>query len=233
MVHHDLPARYVESGQAAVVRFRAVEVACDAHAEADRTPDCGLGYEVGVATEEETALLLQEIARTRPKAYVEALDFVPERFELTEICEDWSLAGLGRRRAALVARRNGKPVAAAVLESADEGTHLFRLLDLVRLFPLAPAGEDANAALLDAARVWFRSMDKTSFVAYLEHDTPMPEAFTSTTRDLGLADYVVLSADLLPELLEHVVEVTAPREPVVAPPSASETRPLVRQVQAT
>jgi hypothetical protein len=229
LVHHDLPARYVESGQAAVVRFRAVEIACDGDAEADRTPE----YDVGVATEEETALLLREIARTRPKAYVEALDFVPDRFQLTELCEDWSLAGLGRRRSALVARRSGKPVAAAVLESADEGTHLFRLLDLVRLFPLAPAGEEANAALLDAARAWFRSMDKASFIAFLEYDTPMPEAFTGTTWDLGLADYAVLSADLLPELLEHVVEVTAPREPVVPALAASETRPFVRQAQAT
>ncbi len=207
LVHHDMPARYIESGQAAVVRFRAVEIASEEGASAPSE------YEVGVATADESTQLLAEIARTRPTAYVEALDFVAERFDLAELCEDWSQAGLGRRRSVLVARREGKAVAAAVLESAEEGTHLFRLLDLVRLFPLVPGGDDANAALLDATCAWFRAMEKSAFVAYLENDIPVPASFTGTARDLGLADFVILSAELLPELLEHVVEVTAPREP--------------------
>jgi hypothetical protein len=210
LVHHDLPARYIASGQAAVVRFRAMEIACG-EAEGAATDEA---HDVGVATESEQALLLEEIARTRPRPYVEALDFVADRLDLAEITDDWGFAGLERRRTILVARRGGVPIAAAVLESAEEGSHLFRLLDLVRLFPLAAeADESAHAALLLAAREWFWRQGKAAFVAYLEDDLPLPARLASLATDLGLADFAILAADLVPELLEHVVEVTTPREP--------------------
>ncbi|MEY4577402.1 MAG: hypothetical protein RL701_2105, partial [Pseudomonadota bacterium] len=36
----------------------------------------------------------------------------------------------------------------------------------------------------------------------------------TVSQDLGLADMSILSANLLPELLECLYEVTAPREPL-------------------
>src|SRR5262249_37440588 len=147
---------------------------------------------------------------TRPQAYAEALDLVPERFDLEAIGEEWASKDFTRRRRLLVARRFGVPVAAAVLESADDGVHLFRLLDSVRLFPLATGGV---AALAAQASSFYLAMNKRSFVVFLEDDTSVPPGLPSGYEDLGLADYVILSAEHLHELLEHVYAVTAPRAP--------------------
>jgi hypothetical protein len=210
LVHHDLPERYVADGQAAIVRFRAVEIRCTASREIPRDGS----MDVGPATEAEAIDLFDQIARERPRPYVEALDLTADGIAFDGLCDDWKLAGLDRRRAVLVVRRGGVPVAGAVLESAEEGAHLFRLLDMVRLFSFSggDVDESAQGALLAAAAEWFEALGKKAFIAYLEGSAEMPSSLQACATDLGLADFVVLSAALLPELLEHVVEVTAPRE---------------------
>lgn len=207
-VHYDLPMKYVASGKAAVVRFRAVEVPCG------ETRPLPATLEIGEATPAEIALTLETIARTRPAAYVDALDLSPERFSLDEVGQQWEKKGFSRGRKLLVARRFGVAVAAAILESADDGVHLFRLLDSVRLFALAARGEETFGSLLSHASGYYAAMSKTSFIAYLEEDdASIPSDAPEGAQDLGLADFVVLSADMLHELLEHVYEVTAPRAP--------------------
>ena len=206
IVHYDLPARHVAEGNASIVRFRAVEVKCEGELQlARRLP-------TGLATAAEVDTMLSVLERTRPRPHLEALDLVPEAFDISNLEADWALAGFARRRAVLVARKDGVAIAAAILESADEGLHLYRLLDSVRMVSLVEGGTDAFGSLLAGAQDWFRKHDKPSFVAYLEDDVAIPEGCDGIAQDLGLADFVVLSAELLPELLEHVVEVTAPRE---------------------
>jgi hypothetical protein len=206
LAHHDFPARHAPSERACVVRFRAVEVPCGGPAFARAE-----GVDVGPATGPETAGLLRALRRLRPRPYLEALDLVPERFDLTGIKAAWAGADLARERLTLVARRDGEPVAAAVLEDAEEGLHLFRLLDLARLYPLAPGGEAHFGALLQEARGWYARRGKRQFVCFLEGDQAR-EGLAPGMQDLGVADMTVLSADLLPDLLEHICEVTVPRE---------------------
>lgn len=204
LVHQDLPQRYVDDGMACILPFHAVEV--DAIARAAEVP----GLELGPATAADEARLLDHVARNRPWVYREAFDLVPERFALGSIREAWSGAGLTRERALLVARRDGVAVAAALVESADPGLHLFNLLDVVRLFALAPGGEDSFRPLVGAAAAWYRARGRTGFTCLLEEGDPacldgLP------ARPLGQAYHTLLAAELVPSLLEHVHEVTAPK----------------------
>jgi hypothetical protein len=111
----------------------------------------------------------------------------------------------------LVARLAGEPMAAAVLESADDGLHLFHLLDLVRLFPLADGGERLFPVLLDQVRPWFANRGKAKFIYSLENGD-VEQATRAGLKDLGEADTSFLPVDLLPELVEQLFEITAPRD---------------------
>ncbi len=207
LVHHDLPARYVDSGLACLHPFHALEIdTLDVRAQRPR------GVEVGAPTEEELGLFLEHVARNRPWAYREALDLVPDRLALGHLRDRWSGAGLTRERDLLVLRRDGRPLAMALVESADQGLHLFNLLDVVRLYALAPDGVDAFSPLLDAASAWFRARGRSAFTCLLEDGSPRCAAGLSV-RDLGRGSLTLLSEELLPNLLEHVHEVTAPRLP--------------------
>jgi hypothetical protein len=207
LAHHDFTLRYAPSERACVVPFRALEVPCAGPA-LPRPEE----LEVSAATPAEIDLLLGTLARMRPQPYREALDLVPSRFDLAGIRAAWARANLARDRAVLVARRGGVPLAAAVLETAEDGLHLFQLFDLVRVYPLAPGGVDCLSALLQQARGWYRRKGKETFVCFLEEGMAPAAGIPHGVGDLGGADMCILSADLLPDLLEHVDEVTVPRE---------------------
>lgn len=204
LVHYDLPYRYLDSGLSAVVDFHALEL--DVPARPARAPDAN----VGPATLHEREALLEALVPRRPLVYREALDLVPERFGLDKLRGEWAAAGLTRERDLLVARRGGRMIAAATVESADPGLHLFNLLDLVRLYAVAVDGVSAFPALLEAATAWYRARGRDSFTCLLEEGTPGCAAQFSP-RDLGAGSLTVLSTELLPSFLEHVTEVTAPR----------------------
>ena len=204
LCHHDLTARYVESGDAAIWRFRAVEVKAPPVA-APLAPE----VTVGVASGEETAAVLHAFARQHPPPFIEALDLVPRRFDLQEVRRRWWVGGLERDRALLVARRGGEVLAAIVLELADEGLHLFRLLDHALPITLLPGGEACLGALLVAAHAWYRKHGRRAWVCYLDaRDEPCGGP---GLRDLGEADMCILSTARLPEFFEHVHEITTPR----------------------
>ncbi len=204
LVHYDLPHRYLHSGLSAVVDFHALEI--DVPARPPRSPDENVGF----ATLHEREALLEALVPRRPLVYREALDLVPERFGLEKLRGEWSAAGLTRERDLLVARRGGRMIAAATVESADPGLHLFNLLDLVRLYAISVDGASAFPALLDAASAWYRARGRASFTCLLEEEST-DCAVKFSPRDLGAGALTVLSTELLPSFLEHVTEVTAPR----------------------
>ncbi len=208
LVHYDLPLRYQQTGMAAIVRFRALELACGDGSSAHAA------VEVGTATATERATFLSRVAADRPPAYVEALDLTPARFDLREHLVELRSSGLASERQLLAARVAGRMVAAAVLEARADGLHLFRLLDAVRLYRMddaEAAPEAAFAALLDAARAWYRARGKARFVCLLEDEQALPPSSRAGMSDMGAADMTILAADLLPELLEHLSEVKEPR----------------------
>lgn len=221
-VHHDMPRRYTNAGLACIVRFRALEIQADA-----QLPDPPPGMEIGTATSDEIALLLHQFASNRPRAYMEAYDLTADRLDLRANKRLWNAAGMPRDREVRVARVHGQPVAAAVLESAAEGLHLYGLLDVVRPFPLVEdlaVATPAMEALLRSARDWYRGHRRDAFTSFIEDDRWIGPATMGRVSDMGLADMTILSAQLLPELLEHLIEVTAPKTmpsvPAVRKPSA-------------
>jgi hypothetical protein len=171
---------------------------------------------VAPGTPAELDLLADTVARTRPGCYVDALDLTRERLDLRAMQLRWRQSGLEREREVLVARRNGQPVAAAVLEVGQPGTNLYSLLDMARLFPLSEAGPSAYAALMDAARRWYASRRRTSF-HYLCEDEGGPYV-----RDAGLHEgpephLWILSSRLVPDFLEHISELTLGRRGALPP----------------
>jgi len=208
LVHHDLPERYRKTGLSCVLRFRALEASSAVEHDVAMTD-----VTIGPATPLETELFVRKLSRARPRPYLEAHDLVGERIDLAEVKRQWRAAGLHRERALLIARRARQPLAAALVETAEPGLHLFRLLDQARLYPLTVGGEAAFDALLAGARDWFRAAGRDRFVLFLEEGSTLRAPTLATLNDLGEADMTILSAEVLPELLEHLVEVTAPRQP--------------------
>ncbi len=208
-VHLAYARNHADSGEALVMPVRLMDVSCD---EESGLPADGL--HIGPARSEEKTLLAEHIALNRPACYVDALDFSRERLELDEVRKTWNAAGLERERHILVARRDGMPLAAIVLELGPPGTNLFRLLDSARLFPLAPEGREAYVALLDEARRWYVSRGRSAFVLVRE-DEDDSYAAAARLRDEPAARPCLwlLAARLLPELLEHVSEATVGRLP--------------------
>jgi hypothetical protein len=208
-VHYDLPMRYVETGEADVLRFRALEVDTESDWKLDAHATDGV--EVAPAAPAEVDAFARKLQRMRTPVYCDALDLVPGRMMLEQNRQAWNGMRFERDRQILLARRNGIPVAAAVLEVAADGTHLFGLLDLVRLYPLAAGGEQYFVNLLEAAKDWFRDYGKPQFVCFLETGTKLPDEIVARMNDMGEADMTILAAHRIPELLEHLYEVTPPR----------------------
>ncbi len=204
----DFAEWYQHTGQACLVPFRFME------ADARREWSMPEGFSVGAPTQEEKARLFERLKETRPEAYREALDLVPERFELEGLKRKWSEAQLTREREVLVARQDGRALAVGVLETAHAGLNLFNVLDGVRIVPLEDASrpevQEAMLALLSGAAEWYRARGREVFVHYVETEH-VEYTHKAHLTDLGEGRIWILSAQLLPDFIEHLCEATTPR----------------------
>ena len=164
-----------------------------------------------VATAAEATAMGAALERIRPALYCNALDLTPARIGFQAVEAAWDAAKLARRREVFVIEIDGVCVAGAVFELGEDGVHLFGLLDLVRAYPLVPGGEAHIPKLVRAAQGWFRDQGKQRFVLMLEDDAWFGNDVRDGVVDMGESDAVVLSVDRLPEFLEHLYEITAPR----------------------
>ncbi|QSQ23277.1 hypothetical protein JY651_50795 [Pyxidicoccus parkwayensis] len=170
--------------------------------------------EVSPATAGERARLTEQISRTRPASYVEALDLGPEALDFEDAARPWRAAGLERERHILVARRGTTPLAAAVLEVGPPGTNPFQLLDATRLFPLSPHGREAYPALLSEARRWYAQRGRDSFVFLAEEPGDVEAAGLHDEAPEAKPYLWLISADLIPDFLQHTHEQTVSRLPL-------------------
>jgi hypothetical protein len=207
LVHVDMPQRYLTSGRVQIWQFHALEADVTGVAPSVVPP----GVELAPASGGDLDRFLEHVHRTRTRHYIEAHDLSPDTFDQRRLREQWGEAGFHRGRQLWVARTGGRAVAYALLESADDGLHLFRLLDVVRLYTLEPDAGATFPALIDAARRWFAGQGKQRFICFAEL-SQVDALRGAGLHDLGEADAVLLPRQLLPELLEHVYEVTAPRD---------------------
>ena len=205
MAHVDLNSKYVESGDAYIVRFRAFEARTGIDSRQQ------LGAHIDLASDSELDQLVEAIGRHRPQAYLDGLDLVRERLDLRATKRLWRGVRLERERIILVARRCGIATAAAILELGAEGAHIYGLLDLARFFPLVPGGETAFSDLLATAKSWYEEQGRQKFTCFFEEGLPAIEPQRNQLADLGEADLVLLAAHRMPDWLEQVHLVTAPR----------------------
>src|SRR6185436_19143008 len=82
--------------------------------------------------------------------------------------------GHQRGRGAFFALRAGRPVAAAVVETGDEGANVFGLLNMARYFPLEDQTPDSavEEALARAAVAHFRAAGKRTFLWLADEEIP-------------------------------------------------------------
>ncbi|HEX2568391.1 MAG TPA: hypothetical protein VH877_02455 [Polyangia bacterium] len=205
--------QHQDSGEALSMSMRMMNAYCDE--PSGQTPESsGAGLDIGPATAEELALLCETLRRTRPACYREALDLVEDRIEMKAINSAWNRFGLERERQVLVARRDGWPLAAAVLELGQLGTNLFRLLDASRIVPLDRNAKRAYVPLLDAARTWYADRGRRSFL-YLREDDDWSYAEAARLHDLSEPTLWIISAQLVPEYLEYLFELIGGRRRLV------------------
>lgn len=208
-INFDFAQWYEHTGQSAVMSFRLMEGDVD-----NAWPALPDGIEVGDITSEEKQQFFTHLEKTKPLAYREALDLVPERFDLAATQALWATAQLSRERSVMVARSKGKAVAVAILETAHRGLNLFHVLDGIRIIPLLDEGQpevqDAMLALLTRAADWYKERGRSVFVHYVEAQV-VEYAERAALADLGEGKLWIISHTLLPEFLEHLCESSTPR----------------------
>lgn len=205
LCQHDLGVRLAQLGVASVSPFRAIELRVDDM----NAPAAPPGIAVARASAAERELLASAIALARHPIHVDAMGLGGRRLELGTVAGRWRAAGLQRAREVIVARDRGVTEAALVLDAADDGAHLFGLLDVARFVPMSSAARSYLPLLLAEAARWYARLRKQKFV-YFEEGDGLPDLLHPGARDLGLAHAVVIPVELLPEQIEHVFEITAP-----------------------
>ena len=109
-----------------------------------------------------------------------------------------------RERRVIVARKDGQLRAAAIVECAQPGLHLFGIFDSCYVVSF-DGGDSALGALLSEASRWYAARAKTHFVYAsddLARQVPM-------ARDLGVTHESIFHSDLMSKFLEHLWQLTA------------------------
>ncbi|HEX5655621.1 MAG TPA: PilZ domain-containing protein [Polyangiales bacterium] len=193
-LHRDFCAAHAGNGASGVFTFRALEIA--AHAEAPHDPR----YELADAGQELEHVLSVFRAR-HPQPIGDARAWHPAAFVNPSSPFGRSMP---RERRVIVARHGGQLRAAAVLECAQPGLHLFGIFD--SCYVVSFDGDDsALGALLNEASRWYAARAKTHFVyASDELTRQVPMA-----RDLGVTHESIFRVDLISKFLEHLWQLTA------------------------
>ncbi|HEY6877593.1 MAG TPA: hypothetical protein VI299_06215 [Polyangiales bacterium] len=192
-LHRDFCAAHTGNGSAGVFTFRALEIAAN--------PDAPRGrYQVTDAGDQLDHVLSSFRAR-HPQPIGEARGWHPAAFANPSSAFGRSMP---RERRVLVAHKDGVLCAAAVLECAQPGLHLFGIFDSCYVVKFGDH-EEALQALLNEASRWYAARAKTHFV-YASDDLArqIPGA-----RDLGVTHESIFSIDLMSKFLEHLWQLTA------------------------
>jgi hypothetical protein len=207
-LHVELPRRYLRNGEACLLPFRALEVDVAPSSVEEEEGD----IQVAAADELERVAVARDLTSIRPWQYLDALDLCEEHIDLGVARARWRAAGLERTRQIFVAYEGGVRVAAAVVETAAEGAHLYGLLDCLRMYPLRQGGERGFSALLRAAHGWFAERCRGQFTYLEEYPNTLPLEQLGF-RDLGGASFSILAVERTPELLQRAADLASRRKP--------------------
>jgi hypothetical protein len=205
-LHLDFVKRHADSARAGVTAFRALEIPTEAVAQAAAAQGAGgraAEWNVRAASADDVAEITRALAATFPPSIMDALGLtVP--FERR--WSAWDDSSLLRGRDIVVAERDGRIDAVAVLECAEDGIHLFGLLDVVRVVTMRDS-PGATEALLAHAGDMFQQIGKRVFI--FACDPALPEdQWPDGAVDLGITHCTVMSTALLPQFADHAWELT-------------------------
>jgi hypothetical protein len=205
--NYDFAAAHNDGSRIAIVPFRALQLSSADTSLTAIQPRGSL--RVSFATNQDISRLLAALAKRFPLPYLEAYDFLSDRFELRELKNEWSRAGLRREREVLILRHGNQSIAAAIMELVESGVHLVGLANSVRLVELAPGAETRFGDLLRAVRRFYRAQGCGQFVLF-DECLRTRRVLEAEDRDLGEADQVFMSKSLVPEFLENIYTLTSP-----------------------
>jgi hypothetical protein len=207
-LHLDFVRRYVGSSRASVVPFRALEIPTRLVSETRPTSGAGSGghaseWQVRAARDVDTEAVTQILAAALPPSSLDSLGLTPP---FQRRWSAWDDSSLLRGRDIVIAERDGRIGAVAVLECAEDGIHLFGLLDLVRIVsPTDSPG--AREALIAHAREMFQQIGKRLFIFAADPDLAQ-EDWPAGATDLGITHSTVMSTELLPQFADHLWELS-------------------------
>jgi hypothetical protein len=129
-----------------------------------------------------------------------AMDYSPETLLLEHLRSVPATEVLRRERAVLVAQREDRMLAYALLESAAIGVNIFSLYHTLRIIPCVPANEEsltvAWGALFAAAAAWHAARGAPSFLCLQAEDDGLAPQVRA--RFEAAAMRVVVAAALIP-----------------------------------
>ncbi|APS00740.1 hypothetical protein [Pajaroellobacter abortibovis] len=219
--YHHFVSQFPSSNAVAIVPFRLLEMNCEIDPPSSfPPPPHEVVHEFSPSVIE---FIANQIATIRPQPYVKAFDFTKELLPFEDLKKYWKRANLERDRAIFVAYQSDEPQAVAIAEYACRGTHILGLFNIVRLFPLSPQGSIYLPSLLAKVRRWFRYKGRKWCMVALEEEATLPPLEVSPMLDMGAADFVILSAKHIPEMLEYLYQITLPKTGALLPSELSPT----------
>lgn len=192
-------ARTLSLDEGCVLPFEAIEISGVYEPVAGWAADTA----VGTATAAEMAATARALEARYPMPYLAAMALDCDDLGTSALGRLWLGSGLERSREVLVARRGGRALAAAILDMASPGLHVYGLLDKIRLVALESRGEEQFEALLAAAHGRYAATGQASPVYFRDLDAP---ALTSRIlhASMGRANISVLARSAAASFLEHV-----------------------------
>lgn len=209
-LHRDFAAAHCGSPYSGVFTFRALEI--PARPAAEREP----GWVVRPAEGPELAGVLAQFWQSYPnpipqsRAWSEsALSQDPERTRPSSVHERFPASSLPkhhvpRERKVVLALWAGRVKAAAILEAALPGLHLYGIFDNCYIARFDD-DERSIAPLLAYASSWYHERGKPHFV----YASEAVDREIEGARDLGVTHESVFGIELVSKFLEHVWQLTA------------------------
>jgi hypothetical protein len=204
-LYGDFAARYADDGKLLCtpmqVYRRLAETPLPA-ATADQQE-----VEVALSNPRLWSALARHLQQTLPAAEVQAYGLGARDIDLCAFTQDCAGHGYERAREALFACVDGRPVAAMLVETGNEGVNVFGLLNSCRMFWLDPTVAGAAAIrgrLLREAVKYFRAAGKSTFLL-LDSDgeeTALPPALGFEA--ISPAQRLLAHRDVIPAWLAYL-----------------------------
>jgi hypothetical protein len=220
-LYGDFAARYFDPQALSLTPMEVFRCATEALMSGPDPDPTGSDVTVVEPTPALLALLAARLSATTPGLERRALALDEERLTMAEFTEGCRRHGYERGRHLSFVAVGGRPRAALVAESGDEGVNIFGLLNTCRLVALTEEdpGAPARAALLRHARHLYQQLGKRHFLFFDEGERDHLPGRLGFARIAGGLRWIA-HRDVIPAWLAYLEGL------MTAPPRARRLAPL-------